>query len=66
VPELKVLIQPADRSSIVEASGPPKFVPAAQLEEQAAACSVEIARRALAAARIALLPASGQRFPFLG
>jgi transposase-like protein len=33
VPELKVLIQPADRSSIVEASGPPKFVPAAQLEQ---------------------------------
>ena len=31
-PDLKVIIQPADRSSIVAASGPPQFVPAAQLE----------------------------------
>src|ERR1017187_2619614 len=32
-PDLKVLIKPADRSSIVAASGPPQFVPAAQLEQ---------------------------------
>src|SRR5271166_1532618 len=32
-PDLKVLIDPADRSSIVAASGPPQFVPAAQLEQ---------------------------------
>ena len=32
-PDLKVLIVPADRSSIVAASGPPQFVPAAQLEQ---------------------------------
>src|SRR6185437_14737682 len=32
-PDLKVLVQPADRSSIVAASGPPQFVPAAQLEQ---------------------------------
>jgi type IV secretory pathway VirB9-like protein len=31
-PDLKVLIQPADQSAIVAASGPPQFVPAAQLE----------------------------------
>ena len=31
-PDLKVLIQPADQSSITAASGPPQFVPAAQLE----------------------------------
>ena len=31
-PDLKVIIQPADRSSIVAASGPPQFVPSAQLE----------------------------------
>lgn len=35
-PDLKVLIQPADRSSIVAASGPPQFVPAAQLEQSQA------------------------------
>jgi type IV secretion system protein VirB9 len=28
-----VIIEPADRSSIVAASGPPQFVPAAQLEQ---------------------------------
>jgi type IV secretion system protein VirB9 len=33
VPDLKVLIDPADRSSIVAANGPPQFVPAAQLEQ---------------------------------
>ncbi len=33
VPDLKVLIQPADQSAIVAASGPPQFVPAAQLEQ---------------------------------
>ena len=32
-PDLKVLIEPADRSSIVAASGPPQFVPAAQLQQ---------------------------------
>ncbi len=33
VPNLKVLIEPADRSSIVASSGPPQYVPAAQLEQ---------------------------------
>jgi type IV secretion system protein VirB9 len=32
-PDLKVIVQPADGSSIVAAQGPPKFVPAAQLEQ---------------------------------
>ena len=32
-PDLKVLIEPADHSAIVAASGPPQFVPAAQLEQ---------------------------------
>jgi type IV secretory pathway VirB9-like protein len=32
-PDLKVLIEPADRSAIVAASGPAQFVPAAQLEQ---------------------------------
>jgi type IV secretion system protein VirB9 len=32
-PDLKVIVEPADRSSIVAASGPPQFVPAAQLEQ---------------------------------
>jgi type IV secretion system protein VirB9 len=32
-PDLKVLIQPADRSSLAAASGPVEFVPAAQLEQ---------------------------------
>ena len=32
-PDLKVLIVPADQSSIVRSSGPPQFVPAAQLEQ---------------------------------
>ena len=32
-PDLKVIIQPADRSSIVAARGPPQFVPATQLEQ---------------------------------
>ena len=32
-PDLKVLIVPADRSSIVASSGPPQYVPAAQLEQ---------------------------------
>jgi hypothetical protein len=32
-PDLKVIIEPADHSSIVAASGPPQFVPAAQLEQ---------------------------------
>ncbi len=33
VPDLKVLVEPADHSSIVASSGPPQFVPAAQLEQ---------------------------------
>jgi len=32
-PDLKVIVVPADRSSIVASSGPAQFVPAAQLEE---------------------------------
>jgi type IV secretory pathway VirB9-like protein len=32
-PDLKVLIEPADRSSIVASSGPAQYVPAAQLEQ---------------------------------
>jgi type IV secretion system protein VirB9 len=32
-PDLKVIIEPADRSAIVAASGPPQFVPVAQLEQ---------------------------------
>ncbi len=33
VPDLKVLIVPADRPSIVASSGPPQYVPAVQLEQ---------------------------------
>jgi len=32
-PDLKVIVEPADRSAIIAASGPPQFVPAAQLEQ---------------------------------
>jgi type IV secretory pathway VirB9-like protein len=32
-PDLKVIVEPADRSAIVAASDPPQFVPAAQLEQ---------------------------------
>ena len=32
-PDLKVLIQPADQSAIVASSGPPQYVPTAQLEQ---------------------------------
>jgi len=32
-PDLKVLVQPVDQSSIVASSGPPQYVPAAQLEQ---------------------------------
>jgi type IV secretion system protein VirB9 len=32
-PDLKVIVVPADRSSIVASTGPPQFVPAAQLEQ---------------------------------
>jgi type IV secretion system protein VirB9 len=32
-PDLKVIIEPADRSAIVAANGPAQFVPAAQLEQ---------------------------------
>jgi type IV secretory pathway VirB9-like protein len=38
-PDLKVLVEPADRSSIVAASGPPQFVPATQLEQAKAQLS---------------------------
>jgi type IV secretion system protein VirB9 len=47
VPDLKVLVQPVDRTSIVASSGPPQFVPAAQLEqsrEQLAAVQAHIAQ----------------------
>jgi type IV secretion system protein VirB9 len=46
-PDLKVIIEPADRSSIVAASGPPQFVPAAQLEaskQQLAALQSHVAQ----------------------
>jgi type IV secretion system protein VirB9 len=33
VPDLKILIQPADRSALVASNGPLQFVPAAQFEE---------------------------------
>jgi type IV secretory pathway VirB9-like protein len=45
VPDLKVLVEPVDRTSIVASSGPPQFVPAAQLEqsrEQLAAVQAHI------------------------
>jgi len=32
-PDLKVIVQPADRSAIVASSGPPQFVPAVQLAQ---------------------------------
>ena len=32
-PDLKVIVEPADRSAIIAASGPPQFVAAAQLEQ---------------------------------
>ena len=32
-PDLKVIVEPADHSAIVAASGPPQFVPAAQLDQ---------------------------------
>jgi len=46
-PDLKVIVVPADRSAIVAASGPPQFVPAAQLEqsrEQLAALQSHVAQ----------------------
>ena len=33
MPDLKVLVQPADRSSIVASNGPAQYVPAAQLDQ---------------------------------
>jgi hypothetical protein len=45
VPDLKVMLQPVDHTSIVASSGPPQFVPAAQLEqsrEQLAAVQAHI------------------------
>jgi len=47
IPDLKVLIQPADHSSIIASTGPPQFVPAAQLEqskEQLAALQSHVAQ----------------------
>jgi len=44
-PDLKVIVVPADRSSIVASDGPPQFVPAAQLDqskEQLAAVETHI------------------------
>src|SRR5260370_17502896 len=32
-PDLKVIVEPADHSAIVATSGPPQFVPAAQLDQ---------------------------------
>jgi len=46
-PDLKVIVEPADQSSIVAANGPPQFVPAAQLEQskqQLAAVEAHIAQ----------------------
>jgi type IV secretory pathway VirB9-like protein len=46
-PDLKVIVQPADQSAIVAASGPPQFVPATQLEQskqQLAAVQTHIAQ----------------------
>jgi len=41
-PDLKVIVHPADRSAIVASSGPPQFVPTAQLEQsQQALAAVE-------------------------
>lgn len=41
-PDLKVIIQPADQSSLSASSGPPRFVPATQLEQsQQALAAVE-------------------------
>jgi type IV secretion system protein VirB9 len=39
-PDLKVIVEPADRSAIVAASGPPQFVPAAQLEQSQQALAI--------------------------
>ncbi|HEV2463869.1 MAG TPA: TrbG/VirB9 family P-type conjugative transfer protein [Acidobacteriaceae bacterium] len=44
-PDLKVIVQPADRSAIIASSGPPQFVPAVQLaqsKEQLAAVESHI------------------------
>jgi type IV secretion system protein VirB9 len=46
-PDLKVIVEPADRSAIVAAAGPPQFVPATQLEqskEQLAALQSHVAQ----------------------
>jgi type IV secretory pathway VirB9-like protein len=39
-PDLKVIVEPADRSAIVAASGPTQFVPVAQLEQSQQALAV--------------------------
>lgn len=47
MPDLKVIVRPADRSSIVASDGPPQFVPAAQLaqsKEQLAAVESHISQ----------------------
>ena len=47
-PDLKVIVQPADRSAIVASSGPPQFVPAAQLaqsQEQLATLQSHVTRQ---------------------
>jgi type IV secretory pathway VirB9-like protein len=47
VPDLKVIMQPTDRSSLVAANGPAQFVPAVQLEEskqQLAAVEAHVAQ----------------------
>jgi type IV secretion system protein VirB9 len=47
MPDLKVLVQPADRSSIVASNGPAQYVPAAQLDQskqQLAAVQTHIAQ----------------------
>jgi len=46
-PDLKVIVQPADRSAIIASSGPPQFVPVAQLaqsKEQLAAVESHISQ----------------------
>ncbi|WP_446743510.1 TrbG/VirB9 family P-type conjugative transfer protein [Silvibacterium acidisoli] len=46
-PDLKVIVEPADRSAIVAASGPPQFVPATQLaqsQQQLAAVQSHVAQ----------------------
>jgi len=39
-PDLKVIVEPADQSSLAASNGPPQFVPAAQLEQSQQALAV--------------------------